>query len=236
MNMILRIQNLKTQLPKEQVMAEITNYSFLHRIRTLPCTTDYLELSKDLVQHNLDAWVASRPEALRVTLNRLKNTIALLEPNLEKMRGKVKTKLAHVLDSRDNENGENQQVDHVYSVDSRLKSSGRWWNHDCRFPCPILGHKHELTTCEPFFQMTPRERQESSRGRICKTCFKPGGECLVKDTKCGTKVPMSMLCPGCVAFTNRRRFSPHNVLFCNSKHPAHNKPHRRVDENSREIF
>ena len=67
------------------------------------------------------------------------------------MRGKVKSKLAHVLDSRDNENGENQQVDHVYSMDSRLKSSGRWWNHDCRFLCPILGHEHE-----PFFQMTSR--------------------------------------------------------------------------------
>ena len=106
MNVILRIQNLKTHLPKEQVMAEITNYSFLHRIRNLLCTTDYLELSRDLVQHDLDARVASGPEAFRVTLNRLKNTIAVLEPVVEKMRGKVKTKSAHVVDSRDNEGGE----------------------------------------------------------------------------------------------------------------------------------
>ena len=93
------------------------------------------------------------------------------------MRGKVKTKSAHVMDSRDNENGENIQIDHVYCMDSWLKSSGRWWNRDRRFPCPIEGQEHELTTCEPFFQMTPKERQERSRGRICKTCFKPGGEC-----------------------------------------------------------
>ena len=39
-------------------------YSFLHRIRNLLCTTDYLELLRDLVQDNLDAPVASGPEAL----------------------------------------------------------------------------------------------------------------------------------------------------------------------------
>ena len=71
--------------------------------------------------------------------------------------------------------------------------------------------------------MTPKERQENSRGRICKTYFKPGG---IKDAKCGTRVPKNMLCSGCVAFTNGKRFSPHNVLFCSSKHPAHNKPQR----------
>ena len=124
------------------------------------------------------------------------------------MRGKVKTKSAHVVDSRDNEGGEAVQIDHVYSVDSRLKSSGRWWNRSLRFPCPIEGHKHELTSCEVFFQLTPKERQEKSRGRICKTCFKPGGDCLIKDAKCGTAVPMNMLCTGCVAFTKGKRFSP----------------------------
>ena len=35
-----------------------------------------------------------------------------------------------------------------------------------------------------------------------------------------------MLCTGCVAFTKGRRFSPHNILFCNSQHPTHNKPSR----------
>ena len=35
-----------------------------------------------------------------------------------------------------------------------------------------------------------------------------------------------MLCTGCVAFTKGKLFSPHNILFCNSKHPAHNKPTR----------
>ena len=41
---------------------------------------------------------------------------------------------------------------------------------------------------------------------------------------------------GCVAFTNGKRFSPHNLLFCNSKHPAHNKPQRRELTKIREKY
>ena len=92
------------------------------------------------------------------------------------MRGKVKPKSTHVVDSRSNEGGKPVQMDHVYSIDSRLKLSGRWWNRSFQFPCPILEHEHELTSCDNFFQLTPQERQEKSRGRICKTCFKPGGD------------------------------------------------------------
>ena len=58
-------------------------------------------------------------------MTRLKNTIAVLELVVEKLKTKVKTKSAQVMDSRDTEAGENQQVDHMYIVDSRLKWSGR---------------------------------------------------------------------------------------------------------------
>ena len=44
-NVILRIWNLKTKLPEEQVTAEITSYNFLHRIRNLLSTVDYMELT-----------------------------------------------------------------------------------------------------------------------------------------------------------------------------------------------
>ena len=86
--MILRLQNLKTKLPAEQIMAEITSYNFLHRIRNLLCTTDYLKLPKYLVQHNLDNRVAAGPKALDLTFTRLKNWIAVLEPLVEKMKGR----------------------------------------------------------------------------------------------------------------------------------------------------
>ena len=145
MNVILRIQNLRTHLPEEQVMAEISSYSFLHRIQNLLCTADYLKLSRDLVQNGLDARVALGPNALRVTLNRLKTTIAVLEPVVEKMKGKVKSKSVHVVDLGNKDDGEAGHLDHVYSIDSRLTTSGKWWNRNFQFPCPIPGHEHAFS-------------------------------------------------------------------------------------------
>ena len=229
MNVILRVQHLKEHLPEAQGMAEVTSYSFLHRIRNMLCTADYLELSKDLVQHGLDARVASGPEALKVTLNQLRNSIAVLEPVVEKLRGKPRTKAVHTVDSSETENTTTttKPVGYIYAVDSRLMSYCRWWDRDQVFPCPIEGHKHELTECGEFFTMNPKERQENSRGWICKTCFKPGGECLVKD-KCTTSTPRGMVCEGCAKFVNlkAKRFSLHNILFCNNTNPAHAKPSR----------
>ena len=37
---------------------------------------------------------------------------------------------------------------------------------------------------------------------------------------------MNILCKGCIAYTAARRLTPHNILFCNSQHPSHNKPSR----------
>ena len=151
MNVILRIQNLRTHLPEEQVMAEVSSYSFLHRMRNLLCTTEYLELLRVLVQQGLDARVASGPDTLRVTLNRLKTTIAVLEPVVEKMRGKAKPKSTHVVNSRSNEEGEPVHVDHVYSIDSRLKSSGRWWNRNFRSRAPVWGTSMSSPPATIFF-------------------------------------------------------------------------------------
>ena len=77
-NVILRIRNLKTKLPEEQVTAEITSYNFLHRIRNLLSTTDFMKLSKDLINNDLDIRVAAGEKALELTLGRIKKAIALL--------------------------------------------------------------------------------------------------------------------------------------------------------------
>ena len=66
----------------------------------------------------------------------MKTTIAVLKPVVEKMKGKVKPKSAHVVDSRDKEKGESGHLDHVYSVDSRLTTSGRWWKSELPVPVP----------------------------------------------------------------------------------------------------
>lgn len=71
----------------------------------------------------------------------------------------------------------------MYTVDT-----GKGWNHEFRYPCPIESHNHELFQCEAFFSMTPRERQETLKGQTCKTCFKPGGTCITRGSRmCGTR-------------------------------------------------
>ena len=60
--------------------------------------------------------------------------------------------------------------------------------------------------------------------RICRTCLKPGGVCLTKDKRCSTKVPKSLVCDGCAQYTQGRKLSPHNVLYCTSAQPAHTRP------------
>ena len=97
-NVILRIRNLKMKLSEEQVTAEITSYNFLHRIRHLLSTVDYMELTKDFIDNDLDARVAAREKALELTLGRIRETNALLEPMVKKLRMIPKTKSLHTVD------------------------------------------------------------------------------------------------------------------------------------------
>ena len=102
-------------------MAEITSYNFLHRIRNLLCKANYLELLKDLVQHNLDNQIAAGPKALDLTLSRLRNTIVVLEPLVEKLKGKPKQKGVHDIRSQENATpSEYQEVEQVYTTDNRV--------------------------------------------------------------------------------------------------------------------
>ena len=71
--------------------------------------------------------------------------------------------------------------------------------------------------------MTPKVRHEKLRGRICRTCLKPGGICI-KGKKCSTKVTKGLVCEGCIQYVQGRNLSPHNILYCTSNRPAHAHP------------
>ena len=74
--------------------------------------------------------------------------------------------------------------------------------------------------------MIPNDRQDHLKGWTCKTSLKPAGTCLNKDRRFGTQVPKGLTCPECVAFTQGKKLSPHNVLFCTSKHPSYVRPQK----------
>ena len=98
-------------------MTEIISFNFLHRIRNLLSTADYIDMSKDLVVANLDNRVAAGSKVLDLMLNRLKSTIAVLEPVVEKTKGKGKSKSVHIVGSQEdctppeNRNMERPHVD-----------------------------------------------------------------------------------------------------------------------------
>ena len=107
---------------------------------------DYMELTKDLFDNDLDARVAAGEKALELTLGRIRK-IALLEPLVEKLRTKPKTKSLHnvniVEESPHTEVGVDSQdrnLDFLYRIDARLTKSGKWWDPNLRSPCPIEAH------------------------------------------------------------------------------------------------
>ena len=197
-NVILRIRNLKTKLPEEQVTAEITSYNFLHRIRNLPRTVDYMELTKDFIDNELDACVPAGDKALELTLGRIRKTIVLLEPIVEKLKVKPKPRSLYTVDIVEESHhsiphieakvgSQDRSLDYLYKYDIRLSKSGKWWDPNLRYPCPIEAHKHELYQCSLFLGMSPKERHEKLKGRICRTCLKPGEICM-KGKKCSSEV------------------------------------------------
>ena len=149
--MILRIRNLKIKLPEEQVTAEITSYNFLHRIRNLLSTVDYIKLTKDFIDNDLDACIAAGDKALELTLGRIRKTIALLEPMVEKLKEKPKPRSLHTINTVEDSHHSVQHVevevdsrdrslDYLYKFDTRLAKSGKWWDQNLKFPCPIEAH------------------------------------------------------------------------------------------------
>ena len=136
MNVILRLQHLKTKLPAEQVLGEITSYNFLLRIRNLLCNTDYIELLNDFVEHNLDNLVAAGlnypqlPEEDHYGLG----------PLVDKLRGKPKSKGVHVVASQPDERlSKERELELVYAVDNHPPPE-KWWGNEFKFPCPIPSH------------------------------------------------------------------------------------------------
>ena len=68
--------------------------------------------------------------ALELTLSRIRKTIALLEPMVEKLKTKPKVKSVH------KGRTEEKNMDHVYWIDSRLVKSGKRWNNNFKVPVP----------------------------------------------------------------------------------------------------
>ena len=113
---------------------------------------------------------------------------------VEKLRAKPKPRSLHTIDTVEESHhsvphvevevdSQDRSLDYLYKFDTGLAKSGKWWDQNLKFPCPIEAHRHELFQCPSFMGMSPKERHEKFKGRICRTCLKPGGVCNVHEGK-----------------------------------------------------
>ena len=71
----------------------------------------------------------------------------------------------------------------------------RWYLVNLRFPCPLVGHSHEISTCEEFFLFNPVERwNKMDKGKLCYTCLSPKDVCVNRRCEFEEKVPKTLKC------------------------------------------
>ena len=59
-----------------------------------------------------------------------------------------------------------------------------------KFPCPLASHKHEVSTCSEFINLSPMDRWEKiEKGRMCYSCLKPKNICKGQNCTNVSSVP-----------------------------------------------
>ena len=90
-----------------------------------------------------------------------------------------------------------------------------WYAPNARFPCPLDGHKHEMSECVNFLSMTPSERWEKTKkNRICYACLRPKLVCVGRTCTFTATVPETLVCQGCVDFAKLNGWAPFSILMC----------------------
>ena len=83
-----------------------------------------------------------------------------------------------------------------------------------KFPCLLGNHKHEVSMCVEFFNLTPLDRWEKiEKGRMCYSCLKPKTIC--KERKCNnvSSVPEVLKCAICASWAESKGLAPFSIFF-----------------------
>ena len=95
--------------------------------------------------------------------------------------------------------------------------SKNWWSEGVKFPCPIIGHDHELSNCKEFFQLSPAQRRSIAKRterRLCWCCLRPTRICKKQCNYARSSRSDILKCQGCIKVASSRGLTPLNVLFC----------------------
>ena len=95
------------------------------------------------------------------------------------------------------EDSENEQETTVHAVS---EANPKPWNPpaELKFPCPITGHKHKVSKCTEFYDLSLENRWEKlEKGRMCFSFLKPRGVCKLRKCVNHPKFPKALKCPQC---------------------------------------
>ena len=92
------------------------------------------------------------------------------------------------------------------------------YSTELKFPCPMMGHKHEVSKYTEFFELSPEDRWEKlEKGKICFSYLKPRGVCKLRICVNHPKVPKVMKCTQCALWAESKGMAPFSIFFCKRK-------------------
>lgn len=165
-------------------------------------------------------FIVAQVEDMQRTVEKLSKTPAL--------KANSKSKVSHSTAKENPTEGADSESDDEFgypkvamATNSNLR---QWWRNDLKFPCPMKGHEHELSTCAEFFQQTPTQRRlepKRTGRRICWCCLRPTAVCK-KSCVGNVAISQVLQCPGCAEIAGKTgNMAPLTVFFCSK--PEHDK-------------
>ena len=94
------------------------------------------------------------------------------------------------------------------------------WNplSGLKFPCPLRNHKHKVSSCVEFFNLTPSDRWEMiEKNKMCYTCLKPRTVCKGRRCLNTANVPEVLKCAVCAWWAESKGSSLFSIFFSKQK-------------------
>ena len=78
-----------------------------------------------------------------------------------------------------------------------------------------MGHKHKVSKCKEFFDLSPEDRWEKlEKGGMCFSCLKPRGVCKLRKCVNHPKVPKVLKC---ALWAESKGLALFSIFFCKRK-------------------
>lgn len=251
-NIIMRIERLRTTspIPPPDIDAHLYSRPVLERLISVVTDLDEPKLNDAIRAAGLDTrkpqgrytfgvykdFILAQVDNAQRAIERAAKAPNSSTSNVPQNQNKPKPKTTNnvtasttTVSSGDHQmspDSEDENAGHIPIVLTTTTGGNRWWKNGLAFPCPMVGHEHELNSCKEFFSLTPGERRSqalTSGRRVCWCCLRPTAIC---NKTCGRmiNIPDALKCPECAIVANAKGIAPLNVLYCVRQEHDSKKP------------